>query len=166
LRQAIQDGLEVGDIEFACHTADFYCAHLFFVGEHLEFVADRLEQYMDFVNKFKQEYHLNLLKIFGQAVSNLRGNSENKCKLIGNNFNELEKLPQFIEEQNVIYLLYLYFFKSSLCYLFKDYYGCLKNAELAAQYSHFIRNIVLFFEHIFYYLLALIARYANNFFSG
>ncbi len=165
LRQAIQDGLEVGDIEFACHTADFYCAHLFFVGEHLEIVADRLEQYIDFVNIFKQEYQLNLLKIFGQVVSNIRGDSENKCKLIGKNFNETEKIPQFIEEQNVICLLYLYFFKSRLCYLFKDYYGCLENAELAAQYSHFVRNIVLFVEHIFYYSLALIAQYANSCFS-
>ena len=165
LRQAIQDGLEVGDIEFACHTADFYCAHLFFVGEHLEFVAERLEQYIDFVNKFKHVYQLNLLKIFGQAVSNIRGDSENKCKLIGNDFNETEKVLQFIEEQSVICLFYLYFFKSRLCYLFKDYYGCLENAELAAQYSHFVRNIVLFVEHIFYYSLALIAQYANSCFS-
>ncbi|MEG4445745.1 AAA family ATPase [Microcoleus sp. AT9_B5] len=165
LRQAIQDGLEVGDIEFACHTADFYCAHLFFVGEHLEFVADRLEQYIDFVNKFKQVYQLNLLTIFGQAVSNIRGNSENKSKLIGNEFNEIEKIPQFIEEQSVICLFYLYFFKSRLCYLFKDYYGCLENAELAAHYSYFVRNIVLFVEHIFYYSLALIAQYANSYFS-
>ncbi|MEG4068639.1 AAA family ATPase [Microcoleus sp. Pol11C2] len=166
LRQAIQDGLEVGDIEFACHTADFYCAHLFFVGEHLEFVAERLEQYIDFVNKFKHVYQLNLLKIFGQAVSNIRGDSENKCKLIGKNFNEVEQIPQFIEEQNVICLFYLYFFKSRLFYLFKDYYGCLENAELAAQYSHFVRNIVLFVEYIFYYSLALIAQYANSSFSG
>ncbi|UNU23702.1 AAA family ATPase [Microcoleus vaginatus] len=162
LRQAIQDGLEVGDIEFACHTADFYCAHLFFVGEHLEFVAERLEQYIDFVNMFKQEYQLNLLKIFGQAVSNIREGAENKCELIGNTFNEIENLPLFIKENNVIYLLYIYFLKSRLCYLFKDYSGCLENAELAAKYSHFVRNIILFTEHIFYYSLALVAQYGNT----
>jgi len=162
LRQAIQDGLEVGDIEFACHTADFYCAHLFFVGEHLEFVAERLEQYIDFVNMFKQQYQLKLLKIFGQAVSNIREGAENKCELIGNTFNEIESLPLFIKENNVIYLLYIYFFKSRLCYLFKDYSGCLENSELAAKYSHFVRNIILFAEHIFYYSLALVAQYANT----
>lgn len=35
LLQAINNGLEVGDIKYACHAADYYCSHLFLKGEHL-----------------------------------------------------------------------------------------------------------------------------------
>ncbi len=161
LREAISSALEVGDIEFACHSANFYCDHVFFKGDQLEFVTQTQSDYVKFIKKIEQQHPLYLTKICAQAVANLMGQSENPYLLIGDFLNEEELLPYLIENNNLISLFNVYHFKCQLAYLFKFYQEAVKYGELAAQNAGFVQAEIIFTQHNFYYSLALLAYYSN-----
>lgn len=162
LHEAIESGLEVGDVEFACHAANFYCSHLFFIGKHLELVAESQENYINFISKYEQQHPLGLTKICAQAVSNLLNKSTDRTKLIGDILNEEEILPYFLSNNNLISLFDVYFYKSFLCYLFEEYQSSVNHAKSALKYSGFIQSEAIFTLHNWFYSLALLAEYSRN----
>jgi diguanylate cyclase (GGDEF)-like protein/PAS domain S-box-containing protein len=162
LHEAIESGLEVGDIEFACHAANFYCSHLFFVGNHLELVTLNQTVYIEFISKLQQQHPLHLAKICAQVVANLLDKSADKTKLIGEIWNEEEALPYLLSINNLMSLFNIYFYKSLLCYLFQEYQNSLKYAKLALNYGKFLQSEIIFTLHNWFYSLALLAEYSHN----
>lgn len=161
LLQAIQNGLEFGDIEFACHAANFYCSHLFFNGDRLDFLEEKQRYYHKFIKNFQQRHQLYLAKIHGQLVLNLRDKSSDKLVLTGI-YTDEEKIKQELQSNNnLICLFNLYFAKCLLYYLFKDYKKSLEYAINGASYSRHVESGIIFTQHNFYYSLALISEYYN-----
>ncbi|WP_333231923.1 AAA family ATPase [Microcoleus sp. AT9_A2] len=158
LQVAIQSALDVGDIEYACYAANYYCSHLFYKGEYLVFLQDRQKKYIEFIGKFKQEHQFYLAKIIGQLVANLLEKSENKVNLAGEFINEEEILPYFQERNNFIALFNIYFCKCVLCYLFKEFPQALEAATIGETYTGVIQSEIIFIEHNFYYSLSLLAQ--------
>ncbi|MGA7937033.1 MAG: AAA family ATPase, partial [Kovacikia sp.] len=161
LYEAIESGLEVGDIEFACHAAQFYCDHLFFLGEHLEVVAQTQIKYIELIKKLEQQHPLSLAEICAQTVDNLVDQGESRCRLIGDIFDEEKSLPAFLEINNIILIFNVYYFKAFLSYLFEEYTAALENAKLAVNYAGFLQAEIVFTQHNFYYSLALLAQHFN-----
>jgi PAS domain S-box-containing protein len=161
LFEAIESGLEVGDIEFACHAAQFYCDHLFFVGEHLETVTQTQTKYVHLIKKLEQQHPLGLATICAQTVANLLDQAENRCCLVGDFFNETETLPHLLEINNLLSAFNVYFFKAFLCYLLEDYAASVENAKIAVNYAGFLQSEIVFTRHNFYYSLALLAQYPD-----
>ena len=159
LRQAINSGLEFGDIEYACHAADYYCAHLFFNGEHLDYVQEQQKHYIDFADKFSQEHQFYLLKIIGQLVANLRGITDNSLILTGEFLNEGEAIAYLTKINNLMSLFRVFFAKTLLCYLFKDYENAIIYAKTALNNSIHVQGNISFNNHVYYYSLALLAQY-------
>ncbi|MEG4801523.1 AAA family ATPase [Microcoleus sp. ARI1-B5] len=159
LRQAINSGLEFGDIEYACHAADYYCAHLFFNGDHLDYVQEQQKHYIDFADNFSQEYQFYLLKIIGQLVANLRGITDNSLILTGEFLNEGEAIAYLTKINNLMSLFRVLFAKTLLCYLFKDYKNAIINAKTALNNSMLVQANISFNNHVYYYSLALLAQY-------
>lgn len=158
LIQAIQSGLDVGDIEYACHAANFYCSHLFFNANNLEYVQEKQKQYISFIKNFKQEHQLNMASIDGQLVANLRGEATKETLLIGQYINE-DKIESYLKNSNnLISLFSLYFAKCMLYYLFKDFKNSIKYATIGLNYSGFVQAGIIFVQHNFYYSLALLAE--------
>ncbi|MEG4200020.1 AAA family ATPase [Microcoleus sp. Pol12A5] len=162
LRQAINSGLEFGDIEYACHGADYYCSHLFFKAEHLDYVQEQQKLYIDLAERLSQEHQLYLLKILGQLVENLRGMTDNKLSLMGSILNEEKAISYLREVKNFICLFRLYFAKTVVCYLFKQYEEAIEFAREALKYSGYVQSNISFIEHTFYYCLILLAQYAQE----
>lgn len=162
LYEAIESGLEVGDIEFACHAANFYCSHLLFVGKHLELVAENQIIYIKFISKLEQQHPLYLTKICAQAVANLLNQSLSKTKLIGEFLNEEESIHYFLSSNNLISLFDVYFYKSFLCYIFEEYQNSLNHAKTALNYSGFVQSEIIFTLHNWFYSLALLAEYSQK----
>jgi predicted ATPase len=71
LLQAIKSGLEIGDIEFACYAAHYYCLHLFFNANSLQNLQDTQRKYINLIRINKQEHQLSLSKILGQIIETL-----------------------------------------------------------------------------------------------
>ncbi|MEH2193494.1 MAG: AAA family ATPase [Nostoc sp.] len=162
LREAIQIGLEMGDIEYACYNATSYCNYLFFVGETLEQVNQQQEKYIDLLLKFKQEYQIYFAQICRQLVLNLMGVAEDPLILVGESFDEQEMLPILIETQNGTLLFLLHLAKTILLFIFKDYQQALIHAQEAEKYQGNMVGFLQFAEHNFYYSLVLLATCSNG----
>ncbi|MHC5717442.1 MAG: AAA family ATPase, partial [Nostoc sp.] len=68
LFEAIQNSLEVGDIEYACYAAHYYCSHLFFNGTNLQLVQKDQQKYIVSIQKYQQKHQLILAKTFAKIV--------------------------------------------------------------------------------------------------
>ncbi|MBD2457577.1 AAA family ATPase [Nostoc sp. FACHB-87] len=156
--EAIESGLEVGDIEYACHAANFYCCHIFFAAQHLDTVAQTQNEYIEFVSKFEQKHQLGLIKTCAQTVDNLRNSSVVKTQLTGDILDEDEFINSVKSTKNTLPLFDVYAYKVWLCYLFEKYDECLEFVELTFQYSLFMQTSVLFRYHNWFYSLALLAQ--------
>ena len=159
--EAIHSGLETGNIEYASYGAVTYCLHLFFTGINLEFVDQKDEHYTELIKKLKQEYSLDYIQISRQIVVNLRKGSLDKCRLVGDVFNELERFPVLLEINNYFSLFVAYFGKTLLSYFFKDYAQAVENAEFCEKYEESSSALVVACQYNFYYSLALLALYPN-----
>ncbi|RCJ23467.1 serine/threonine protein kinase [Nostoc sp. ATCC 43529] len=162
LCEAIQVGLETGDVEYACYNAASYCNYLFFVGQPLEQVNQQQQKYIDLLLKFKQEYQIYFGQICRQLVLNLMGAAEDSLILVGESFDELKMLPIFIETQNGTLLFLLHLAKTILLFISKDYQQALIHAQEAEKYQGNMVGFLQFAEHNFYYSLALLATCSNG----
>ncbi len=162
LEKAIQEALNVGDIEFACHAANFYCSHLLLVGKELTLVHEQQKNYLKFIKNYKQEHPLSLLAIETQFVANLVNHSQPHLNLTGEFLNESEAIEYLLSINNRIVLFSIYHYKSCLCYLFRDYPEAIKNSCNALDYSAFIQTEIIFTENNFFYSLALLAQYRQS----
>ncbi len=135
LREAYSIGLETGDLEYAAYAACVYSYHSYVMGKELATVEREMAMYSNALSQLGQEtsYYYNQLN--RQVVLNLMGRAEDKCRLIGESYDEVKMLPlhQSANAQNLCRSLY--FYKLVLCYLFQNYQQALENAKLAENYS-------------------------------
>ena len=111
------------------------------------------------IYQIRQGTALSFLKIFRQAVLNLRGNTENPCRLVGEAYDENIMMPQH-QANNVQYAICsVYLNKLILGYLFEDYQQALENAELAEQSSDALTAAFKYSSIYFYGSLTYLAVY-------
>ncbi|MEG3898367.1 MULTISPECIES: AAA family ATPase [unclassified Microcoleus] len=159
LLEAFKNGLETGDIEYACYSTCYYSSYSFWSGEHLEYVTKTHVQYIDFMLKYKQYLIADQAKICCQFLLNILDKSVDKVRLIGDYVDEKKMLPIFIETKNNTVIASIYLFKSILLYLFKNYVTAVEIAGLTEKYKESISALFQSSEHNFYYSLALLAHY-------
>ena len=160
LKESIQESLEVGNIEFACHHSHYYCLHLFFTGENLETVHNKQKHYLDFIENQEQEHQLLLLKTVTQTVDNLRQDWDHKTSLQGDFLNQTAVIDYLLEINNQIVLFNIYHFQGFLYYLFYDYSSAIENFKTALTYYQFVAGEFVFTEHNLFYSLSLLGE--NN----
>ncbi|MEG4960530.1 MULTISPECIES: AAA family ATPase [unclassified Microcoleus] len=155
----IQSGLEVGDIEYACHHAMSSCYFRFLSGQELGKVELSQAKYAAMTIKYKQEYDIGGMKIYQQLVKNFLGKAPNKFNLIGDSFNEEEMIPVIKEANNNTLLFFYYVAKTILLYSFKDYEGTVASANLSSEYASYGVGLLQNTLYKFYHSLALLALY-------
>lgn len=116
---------------------------------------------LELIDNLKQEYQLGYAQIWCQFASNLRGESENKLRLMGQFYNEVENLPVLVETKSISSLCCLYLTKAILSYLFADYLQAITFMKKATQYESGIVGLFQFAQKYFYDSLALLAHYGN-----
>jgi len=158
LSNTIQSGLEIGDIEYACHAAIYYGVYSFLVGIDLETVSERYEYYLEFMFNSKQSYQIYSTQPWYQLALNLQGISKQLCRLEGDGCNEDTLLPILIEKNNISALFAVYFAKAYLCYLFKDPQQALEHANKAHLYVDGANPFLQYVVYRFYHSLILLAN--------
>ncbi|MBH8577986.1 AAA family ATPase [Nostocaceae cyanobacterium CENA369] len=159
LFQAIQSGLEVGDIEFGCYAAHYYCLHLFFNANNLQYVQNNQKKYINLIQKNKQLHQLFLAKTFDKLVASLLDKSVQEKPAIGEFINEEETLLNLKKNNNLLAMFSIFFAKCFISYFFKNYKKSLESAQIGSNYSGFVRAEIIFTQHNFYYSLAVLAQY-------
>lgn len=160
LLEAYQSGLETGDIEFAAYCAHTYCFQSFIVGNELVEVEREMRAFSETIRQLKQEAVLNWAQILQQSILNLRGCSVNPTRLIGESYNEENRLTQHEKDGFAIFLVY--FNKLLLCYLFSEYDQAVENSTRAESYLLQVRATPAVPLYYLYDSLARIAIYPNS----
>ena len=158
-QQAYTAGMEVGDLEFAALSGFLYCYSSYFMGKDLAELHTEMESYSDSIRQLKQETILNSQEIHRQATLNLMGRCNDPTKLIGDAFNEEEKLPRLLEVNDKTALGHLYFNKMRLCYLFHQYHRAIESSKLAEQYLDGVTATHTVGQYYFYDCLSRTAIY-------
>ncbi|MGB3512318.1 MAG: AAA family ATPase [Microcoleaceae cyanobacterium] len=157
LVEAVQSGIEVGDIEYACYAAQDYCILQFFLGQELDLSLQEQKKYLGLIRYNQQEFSLNFASPWVQLVSNLLSQSVDRCSLIGNFFDETLKIPVLQETNDHISLFPLLFIKTYLNYLFGCYELAVDNAISAEKVQAGSNGFIYYPAYLFYFSLALLA---------
>ena len=145
-------GLETGDLEYAAYSASVYSYHSYVLGRELARLEREMAVYSNVLSQLGQETAFYYIQLNRQVVLNLMGRAEDKCRLIGESYDEEKMLPIHLEANAKNLCHSLYFYKLFICYLFQDYQQALENASLAENsqdsavgsipLSHFYNSLV------------------------
>ncbi|MCP4112468.1 MAG: AAA family ATPase [Desulfobacteraceae bacterium] len=135
-QDSYQRGMETGDLEFSALSAFLYCYYSYYASMELESFEKKIASYGKKIAQLNQKTVLQMHEIYHQSVLNLRGQAENPCLLIGEIYNEKERLPHLFKNNHTSAICHVYSNKLILCYLFQEYNQAVKNAEEAEKYLH------------------------------
>lgn len=159
LLETHQIGLETGELEHGAYSLYNYTGISFCTGRDLAEMEQETETFDRAIHQIRQGTALSFLKIFRQAVLNLRGKADNPCRLVGEAYDEEVMMPQH-QANNVQYAICsVYLNKLILGYLFRDEQQALENAELAEQYSDALTAAFKYSLIYFYGSLTYLAVY-------
>ncbi len=158
LRESMQCGLEVGDMENASYAMMAECTHLFLIGEPLNSIEKRQAKYIDLLLNFKQKHCLDYAQIWKQLTLNLLGQTSDQFHLTGIDFDETEMLLHFHNTHNHQSLFATYVAKTISLYTFEKYEQAVINAEQATEFVDGAFGLLLVATHNFYYSLSLLAQ--------
>ncbi|MEL6929600.1 MAG: AAA family ATPase [Cyanobacteria bacterium J06600_6] len=153
----IKDGVEVGDLEYACFQAKYYCTYLLLVGETLSVAEFKSRQQIEMIAHLQQDFQLNYARIWQQLNLNLQGKAKDKLLLVGESFDETKILSCWQEANNATSLFAYYLAKIILCYLFQDYDQALAYTHQGKQYLSAAVGTMCFSEYCFYSCLTMLA---------
>ncbi|MEP0884020.1 AAA family ATPase [Trichocoleus sp. ST-U3] len=160
LLEGYQSGLETGDLEFAGYCAQDYCFQSFAVGKELVELEREMTTYSEAIRQIKQEAVLSWAQIHQQSALNLMGRSVNPYRLIGESYNEENKLLNPEIDGGAIFLVHLD--KLFLCYLFCEYAQAVKNSTIAESHLILARGTPLVPFYYFYNSLVRLAIYPGS----
>ncbi|MEG5048339.1 AAA family ATPase [Microcoleus sp. B4-C1] len=126
-------GRETGDLEYATFSAGAYCYYSLVAGKELTRLEREMAMYSNAFRQFNQETFFYYNQLQRQVVLNLMGRAEDKCRLIGESYDEIKMLPIHLAANTTNICHSLYFFKLYLGYLFQDYQQALENAALVEK---------------------------------
>ncbi|MFB2770528.1 AAA family ATPase [Pelatocladus sp. BLCC-F211] len=127
-------GLETGDLEFAAYCLNAYSYFSYFIGKELTALEQDLVTYSDAISQIKQKTVFNWNAIYRQTILNLLKTVENPCCLIGEVYDEEKMLPIHLEAKDGVGILYLYFSKLHLCYIFQNFSQAVENSIQVEKY--------------------------------
>jgi signal transduction histidine kinase len=125
-------GMETGDLEFAGWGGLQQVVHGFFMGQQLEEVDSSAESWLQIMARLKQKNAIYTTRVVQQAVQNLRGSSEDPCRLIGTAFNETRMLPSSQGKEADVGRVIFFLYKLQLCVLFGQHAEALDYSAKAA----------------------------------
>jgi predicted ATPase/signal transduction histidine kinase len=162
LVEAYQTGLETGDLEYATFAIAFHAYYSYLVGRELPQIESEMAEYGKAIAQCKQAVPLYVNQIYRQVVLNLMGRSEDPCRLVGDSYNEDERLPQYQAEGDRYALFQICLNKLILSYLFQDYAQAVEQAtrceRLLAAGATGLLVVPVFY---FYNALAKLAHFPN-----
>ncbi|MCC5658058.1 AAA family ATPase [Nostoc sp. XA010] len=161
LQEAVQVGLDTGDIEWGGYAAANLCSYLFFCEDNLGAAVQQQAIYVDICIKIQQEIPTYFTQIWRQLGLNLRGFAKERCHLIGESFNEADMLPRLIAAKTGTVLYIFYVAKTILLYHFGEYDQALKQVHLAQQQAGAAFGFMQVAVLNFYHSLALLADYSE-----
>lgn len=162
LINGFQVGIDRGEYEYASYAAIDYCLINFLAGQSLEEVKINYKKYITIIQKKKQQFCLESIKIFNNIAVKISNINENNCLFIGNSQKEEEEfVKKWINQNNDWLLSLLFFSKTIYFYIFKNYYSAF---DRGIQGKKYLKNTGAYLttpQHNSYSSLSFIAYYIS-----
>ena len=159
LTEAMQIGLETGDLTYSVYAGYNIFTDSFLMGEPLNTVEQKQLQCLTLARQLKQELSIDLVETWGQLLFNLQQKSANQFPVADEKVNDPEMLPRLKKTNNNLGIFNFYVGQMLSYYLFKKSEEAVANASLAAGYTQAVIGFAIVVTHNFYYSLALLAVY-------
>ena len=142
LRQAINDCLENGDIEYAGYCVLYLCQALLWAAEPLSMVYEEQLGHLPTLEQLGLDLQLNNTRIWTQFVSSLlhRGG---RHQLTGEHFDENTVVPDWIDSGNANSLVTAYMAGAMLGYWFNDMDYAATHAAAAIPYQANVNGLMI-----------------------
>lgn len=147
-------GLEVGNVEYAFHSALFVVIHSVLCGNNLQQTLKNNHHLLKAMEQKKQVYQLTFAQVWQQYAANLRDPKHQADKLIGDWFNEELVIPQLIETNNITIQFSFFALKAQLNYILGDLEQAMDYIKKAEPLANAAVSLVHFAE--FYVTAALV----------
>ncbi|NUN64718.1 AAA family ATPase [Pseudanabaena biceps] len=157
LLDGYQSGLALGDLEFAAYCIFNYCQIEYFAGERLDKVKTNMQSYGEAIAHLNQSTALNFHQIGCQSALNWLGESVNAQVLIGDVYNETERLATHIEAGDSYSVGSVYVHKLMLTYHFGNAEELLVIVDLAEKSIMSLGGSILFGVFYFYQALTFLS---------
>ncbi len=156
----VQQGIDMGNSEYASYFALNYCFIRFFGGCNLEQVEQDYRKHSKLIKQTNQEYSINYIEICSNVVVNLRNLDQDTYLLIGNSQDEENtSIEKYINQQNQWLIFIFYFGKTIVAYFLKDYFKAFNNSQDAESYVVTLVGYLCTPQYNFYSSLACLAHY-------
>lgn len=143
LREAYQVGLETGELEYACYAAHVGAKYHFLLGRDLRATRERMATYAGAMAEHKQDIPANCHASWHQTVLHLCEPCANPAELVGEVYDEEERLPAHEASNDHMAIANAFVNKLILAYLFEDFAkaasiadeGASRMAAIQSQYD-------------------------------
>ncbi|HEY9829482.1 MAG TPA: serine/threonine-protein kinase PknK, partial [Stenomitos sp.] len=155
LKQGIEVGFEVGDIEYVSYCIMAYFSHLFLLGKPLEEIEESRQIYLSALEQFKQKHCIEYSNLWLQVAEEFTGTARSESA-------ESSILEHFETTHNHQCLFAFHLSKLISSYTFAEHERALDHAikALASQEAAF--GVLLTAAHSFYHALALLATFNSE----
>jgi len=146
-------GIETGDVEYAAWSSMTRVMFAYFLGRNLAEVDEECQRWTSLQKKFRHDAAHDYTRIYWQAIQNLRGLSDDPCRLVGEVYDEEARLPHHLEVEDGFALCSINLHKLVLAYHFGDRREALTYGEAAERH---LENYLSFpLQTVFYLYDAL-----------
>ena len=157
LEEVYWSGLEKGDPVFAGWGANWLVIHSFFLGQELADLDQRASVWVQALAQSRQETARYYTQIVHQTIQNLRGLSEDPCRLAGAVYDEEKMLPLHLAANDAYGLASLFLYKLQLCVVFGRHAEALEHAAVVDRFVGAVTSTLHLPIFIFYDALARLA---------
>ncbi|WNG43954.1 AAA family ATPase [Archangium minus] len=161
LEEVHRMALELGDPEFAGWAANWHVINAFFMGQQLAELDRRTGVWLQAIIQCKQESARYYTLILHQTIQNLRGLSEEPCRLVGAVYDEEKMLPLHLAANDAFGLASLALYKLQLCVLFGRHAEALEHSVVVDRLVGAVTSNVRLPIFIFFDALARLGLYAK-----
>lgn len=120
LDKAYSLSLDKGDLEYASYALNNKVQHRFHTGESLPFLLESMTKSHQILESFKVASSIYWHDICWQLALNLTEQEGASDKLSGTAYDEADRLPLHVKENDASTLFFLYFAKLMQSYIFRD----------------------------------------------
>jgi predicted ATPase/signal transduction histidine kinase len=146
-------GIETGDVEYAAWSSMTRVMFAYFLGRNLAEVDEECLRWTSLQKKFRHDAAHDYTRIYWQAIQNLRGLSEDPCRLVGEVYDEDARLPHHLEVEDGFALCSINLHRLVLAYHFGDRQQALTYGDAAERH---LENYLSFpLQTVFYLYDAL-----------
>jgi predicted ATPase/class 3 adenylate cyclase len=162
LHKGYQEGLDTGELEYACYDAYVACKYAYSCGENLESIRVQMERYAQEMKRHRQDIAYNSHASTRQAVLNLVQPTEDPCALRGEAYDEEVMVPAQHKANDRMALAHVYLNKLILAYTFGEFRRALSAADAAEGYMDSVLSQMDVPRFHFYDALARLAVFRDE----